>query len=155
MAVQKVQSTAHIGTSQIAKDAGRINEAHLLTMFSAVANAGLTCWAPDVLGDADSMYNTLHQQIAISTLKIVAASFGYTFMNVDLSFLEDHRLLIGIYRNFVFSYMGQKTRKEEKTPGRNLKDSELINIYKRRDRVRNLSLSPLALILLPASRDSC
>lgn len=113
--VQKVQSMAYMGTSQTAKGVQCVNEAHLLSMFIAVANAGL--WAPDVLGNVDSMYNALHQQIAILTFKTVAASFGYTFMNVNLSFLTDHHLLIAIYRNFVFSYMGDKACKEEKTPG--------------------------------------
>lgn len=121
-AATEVQNAAHLGTSQIAKETQRINELHLLSMFNAVANAGLNQWAPDVLGTVESMYNALHEEIAVSTFKNVAASFGYSFMNVDLSFLTNHTFLVKLYRSFVFGYMAQIARRESKSPGRIAKE---------------------------------
>ncbi|KAF9060013.1 hypothetical protein BDP27DRAFT_1430579 [Rhodocollybia butyracea] len=138
-AVTAVQSSAHMGTSQIAKDTKHIDQDHLLAMFTTISNAGLSRWAPDVLGAVESMYNALHEQLALSTFKNVAASFGYTFMNVDLSFLQNHTFLVKLYRNFVFGYMAEKARKDGKAPGCVAKDNDMMEILQTREtRVKQL-----------------
>lgn len=124
-----------MGRSRIAQDANRLDEAHLRVMFTAVANAGLKRWAPDVLGTVESMYNALHEQLAISTFKVVASSFGYTFMAVNLAFVKNHSFLVSLYRNFVFAYMAGKARKEGRAAGRVAEETERMNIYRRRSHV--------------------
>ncbi|KAF5348752.1 hypothetical protein D9757_014136 [Collybiopsis confluens] len=142
-AASSVQQAAHQGTSQIAKETKRVEEAHLLAMFGAVARAGLPRWAPDVFGTPESMYNATHGLLALSTFKNVAASFGYTFLAVDLSYLQNHTFLTKLYRSFVFGHMAEKARQEGKAPGRVARDVELMNIYRRRDHLRETRVKQL------------
>ncbi|KAE9390223.1 hypothetical protein BT96DRAFT_1002457 [Gymnopus androsaceus JB14] len=116
-AVAAVQKASFMGRSQIAKDANRVEEAHLFIMFNTVANLGLICWQPDVLGTIESIYNPLHEHLAISTFKTVATAFEYTFMNADLSFLSNYSFLVKLYQSFVFGLMAEKARKEGKATG--------------------------------------
>lgn len=122
-------------SSQTAKDVKRIDEEHLITMFNAVANVGLKRWAPDVLGTVESMYNAVHEQLALKTFKKVALAFGYINFSVDLSVLTNYSLLVKLYRSFVFGYMAEKARKEGKTAGRVVEENERNNTYRRRDHV--------------------
>ncbi|KAF5361109.1 hypothetical protein D9757_014399 [Collybiopsis confluens] len=142
-AASSVQQAAHQGTSQIAKETKRVEEAHLLAMFGAVARAGLLRWAPDVFGTPESMYNATHELLALSTFKNVAASFGYTFLAVALSYLQNHTFLTKLYRSFVFGHMAEKARREGKAPGRVARDVELMNIYRRRDHLRETRVKQL------------
>jgi hypothetical protein len=136
-AVTAVQSSMHMGTSQIAKDTKCIDQDHLLAMFTTSnLNAGLSRWAPDVLGAVESMYNALHEQLALSTFKNVAASFGYMFMNIDLLFLQNHTFLVKLYQNFVFGYMAEKACKDGKAPGHVAKDNDMVNVYRHQNHVR-------------------
>lgn len=139
-AVVKVQRAALMGMGQIAKDVNRIKEIHLQTMFVAIADAGLNRWAPDVLGTVESMYNSLHEELAVSTFQKVAGAFAYTFMNVDLSFIKNYHFLVKLYRSFVFGYMQDKARREGKNAGRVAEDIERNNVYRRRDHVRMFTL---------------
>ncbi|KAF9063628.1 hypothetical protein BDP27DRAFT_1426711 [Rhodocollybia butyracea] len=109
----------------------------------AVADCCCKRWAPDVLGTVESMYNALHEHLALSTFKVIAASFGYTFMNVDLSFLQNHGFLVKLYRSFVFGHMADKARRESKTPGRVASDNLMVNVYKRRNKTRETRVKQL------------
>ncbi|PPQ92329.1 hypothetical protein CVT25_008511 [Psilocybe cyanescens] len=55
---------------QIAKDIGHMNNEFLQLMFRSVVQIGLLTWAPDISGNnPNSIYNLLHEQIAIKTFK--------------------------------------------------------------------------------------
>jgi hypothetical protein len=75
-------------------------------MFRTVACLGLRKWAPDVLsGDPESMYNLLHEHIALQTFEQVSGAFSYSHMGANLSCIKDFLLMRKLYRSFVFSYM--------------------------------------------------
>jgi hypothetical protein len=72
----------------------RIPESHLLLMFRSVACLGLQQWAPDVLSnDPESMYNLLHEHIALKTFEQVSSAFGYSHMGANLSCINDVALM--------------------------------------------------------------
>ncbi|KAF8233476.1 hypothetical protein L208DRAFT_1556001, partial [Tricholoma matsutake] len=59
----------------IAANIRHIQECHLLLIFRTVACLGLAKWAPNVLsGDPESMYNLLHEHIALKTFEQVSAA---------------------------------------------------------------------------------
>ncbi|EDR02689.1 uncharacterized protein LACBIDRAFT_332196 [Laccaria bicolor S238N-H82] len=75
-------------------------------MFRTISFFGLACWAPDVLSqDPNSMYNLLHEHIALVTFEQVAAGFGYSHLGIDLSLICNFTLMRKLYCNFVYSYM--------------------------------------------------
>lgn len=122
--------------SLISKNIKRIGEPHLLFMFRMVACFGLQHWAPDILSDdPESMYNLLHEYIALTTFEQVAGHFGYIFTGINLSYIHDFSLMRRLYRNFVFSYMRGLAKLEVKTPGGVAKNKILGNITKRRKEV--------------------
>ena len=111
----------------------RINENFLCLMFRTVSFFGLARWAPDVLSrDPNSMYNLLHEHIALVTFEQVAAGFGYSHLGIDLSLIRNFVLMRKFYRNFVYSYMHGIARSEDKTPGSVAKASVMTNTWKRR-----------------------
>ncbi|KAF8219815.1 hypothetical protein L208DRAFT_1417653, partial [Tricholoma matsutake] len=74
-----------------------IQECHLLLIFRAVAC--LAKWAPDVLsGDPESMYNLLHEHIALKTFEQVSAAYGYSHMGANLSCVHDFVLMRKLYQ---------------------------------------------------------
>ncbi len=83
---------------------------HLL-MFRTVAAAGLRRWAPDVLrASPDSMYNLLHEHLALSTFEQVSNAYGYSHIGHDMSLVKDFPLMRKLYRNFVFSFMRDRAK---------------------------------------------
>ncbi|KAJ7140578.1 hypothetical protein C8R43DRAFT_892749 [Mycena crocata] len=103
----------------IARNVTQIDEVYLHTIFSAVLQFGLIEWCPDILAsDANSMYNSAHELIALRTFQQVAASHAYVRLGPNLTNLGDMALLRQWYRNFVFSYMYKKARAETLEPGR-------------------------------------
>jgi len=105
-------------------------------MFRTVACSGLEHWAPDVLsGDPESMYNLLHEHIALTTFEQVAIAFGYSHMGINLSFITNFSLLRRLYRSFVFSYMFSLAKAEQRKPGSVAKGKEMTNVFKRRSDV--------------------
>lgn len=78
------------GTSSlIANDISRIPDSHLLLMFRTVASFGLHRWAPELHGaNSESMYNLLHEHIALSTFEQVASGFGYSFKRCQVAMLH-------------------------------------------------------------------
>jgi len=123
-------------TSIRSKNIQRIPEKHRLLMFRTVACSGLERWAPDVLsGDPESMYNLLHEHIALTTFEQVAIAFGYSHMGINLSFITNFSLLRRLYRSFVFSYMFSLAKAEQRKPGSVAKGKEMTNVFKRRSDV--------------------
>lgn len=122
--------------SRISNDIRRIGEPHLCVIFQAVANLGLDRWAPDVFSsDADSMYNLLHEYIALQTFMQVSTALGYTHMANNLSYLQSPSLLRKLYRSFVFSHFFRIAKMAEKGPGTVEQKMEKGNVWKRRKTV--------------------
>ncbi len=123
--------------SSISANILAMEEDHLLLIFEAVAAMGLKRFAPDFLGDPNSIYNLIHERVCIFTFRQIASSFGYAFMGCDLSQVEKPALLTVLYRNFVFGYMAGNVKKEVAAPGRLLEDIERDTMYSRRSSVRS------------------
>ncbi|KAF8222586.1 hypothetical protein L208DRAFT_1413194, partial [Tricholoma matsutake] len=83
----------------IAANIRHIQECHLLLIFRTVACLGLAKWAPNVLsGDPESMYNLLHEHIALKTFEQVSAAYGYSHMGANLSCVHDFALMRKLYQ---------------------------------------------------------
>ncbi|VDB99908.1 unnamed protein product [Peniophora sp. CBMAI 1063] len=112
-------------------------ETHIKFAYGALFSLGLSAWTPDIYGNnPDSLYNLLHETIAISTFEHMCASFAYTVFGVDFEHLKDSVLLQKMYRHFVFSYLRKSGEKEAERPGALKEESELSNLYKRRQKRR-------------------
>lgn len=123
--------------STISNNIKRISRCHLLTIFRTVAILGLERWAPDILsGDPESMYNLLHEHIALKTFEQVSAAYGYSHMGINLSHIRDFPLMRKLYRSFVYSYMHKIAKSEEKSPGSVAKGKQMSTVWKRRSEVR-------------------
>ncbi|KLO08883.1 hypothetical protein SCHPADRAFT_944110 [Schizopora paradoxa] len=119
--------------STISDNIGRVGEAFLILMFQGVASNGLTRWAPDILGDAESMYNLVHEHVCLFTLTQVASIFGYNFMSVNLDVVRNKSTLMSFfYRSFVFGRMKALVRMEARCKGRVKEVSMLKGSYERR-----------------------
>ena len=100
-------------------------------MFRTVSFFGLAHWAPDVLSqDPNSMYNLLHEHIALMTFEQVAAGFGYSHLGIDLSLIHNFVLMWKLYRNLLYSYMHGIAKSENKTPGSIVKSKTMTNVWK-------------------------
>lgn len=130
--VKEVLRSAKISGSTIAHEAHRLGAQHLLTIFNAIANAGLHVFAPDVFGNAESMYNLVHEHLAIHTFRAVATAFGYlTVTPITMSLLDDYNLLRSFYRSYTYGYMRDQARKEDQTPGRVVREIKNNNANRR------------------------
>ncbi|KAJ7243314.1 hypothetical protein C8J57DRAFT_1083818 [Mycena rebaudengoi] len=90
---------------------------YLDIIYSKIIHSGLVAWNPNVLGSHDSMYNTAHERIAITTFQTVGGAHGYSHVGPNLTHLDDMNLLSKFYRNFVFSYIPKMVKSELKEPG--------------------------------------
>lgn len=128
--------------STIANNIRRVSETHLHYLFRSVACVGLRRWAPDVLSkDPDSMYNLLHEHIALTTFEQMAGSCGYDFTGIVPSFARDFVLMRKMYRSFVYSYMYDIAKTEAKSPGHVAKDKQMSAVWRRRQDVSLYLLS--------------
>ncbi|KAJ7632001.1 hypothetical protein DFH06DRAFT_1140346 [Mycena polygramma] len=139
-----------IERSDIARNIGRMKDRPLRIMFCGVVAAGLKKWCPDILGSPDSMYNQVHEMVAIETFQVVAAAFGYVHMNVDLSKVQNDMLLKDLYQSFVFSYLKGLVLKEMKKPGAVAQGITDSNIYRRWQAISNHRVNFLVSERFPA-----
>jgi hypothetical protein len=120
----------------IATNIKRIPEPQLLMMFRTVASYGLRGWKPDLLsGDASSMYNCLHETIALLTFEQAAAAYAYVHVGMNMNDVKNYPLLRKLYRNYVFSYMMKIAKLEAKTTGAVAKAMQKGTVWKRRAEV--------------------
>jgi hypothetical protein len=139
--VRELHTSISDAAGIIASNIKRIPESHLLVMFRTVACHGLQKWAPDVLSnDPESMYNLLHEYIALKTFEQVAGAFGYAHMGANLSCTTDFALMRKLYRSFVFSYMYGIAKSEAKNPGSVAKGKQMTGVWKRRSTVHRNSI---------------
>ncbi|KAG6904703.1 hypothetical protein DXG01_007800 [Tephrocybe rancida] len=106
-----------------------IKEDFLLQMFCSVAMLGLPRWVPDVFSnDPDDLYNFLHEQCAYQTFRQIVAAYGYSFLGVNMSQVEDWALCRKIFRSFCYSHMQKAAKIEAKSPGGLKKKNEADNV---------------------------
>jgi hypothetical protein len=122
-------------SSTISGNIRRIPEDLLLYMHGAVATLGLSSWNPDVMStDPNSMYNTLHEQLAIQTFQHIVISHGYAHFGINHGKMGVS-LLKQLYRNFVYGRMRDLVKRDLKSPGGVKRDTTATNVYKRRSDV--------------------
>ncbi|PPQ74620.1 hypothetical protein CVT26_007464 [Gymnopilus dilepis] len=121
-------------SSKISANIRRIPKPLLLLAFRSIAFFGLLRWAPDVLSkDPESLYNLLHEHIALKTFEQIAGAYGYSHIGTNLTVIRDYALMRKFYRNFVFSYLQGIAKKEAKMPGAVELSHERENAVKRRN----------------------
>ncbi|KAJ7239137.1 hypothetical protein C8J57DRAFT_1086593, partial [Mycena rebaudengoi] len=130
--VDSLHKEIRLQRSPIAKNISRMGDTFLNLMFSAVLTAGLSSWCPDPLGSLDSMYNQVHEIVAIESFQVVAIAFGYAHMNIDLARIQNPILLRDLYRSFIYSYIAGLVRKEANETGGLARASFETNAYRRR-----------------------
>lgn len=124
-------------TGTIANNIRRINQDFLRVMFRTVALMGLNRWAPDILdSDPDSIYNLVHEHIALKTFEQVSISGGYSHFPVNNTLLHDFPLMRRLYRNFVFHYIRDLAKLEAKSKGNVEHQKAMSSVYFRRGSVR-------------------
>jgi len=122
-------------SSTISGNIRRIPEDLLLYMHGAVATLGLSNWNPDVMStDPNSMYNILHEQLAIQTFQHIVISHGYAHFGINHGKMRVS-LLKQLYRNFVYGRMRDLVKHDLKSPGDVKRDTTATNMYKRRSDV--------------------
>ena len=132
-------------SSTISGNIRRIPEDHLLFMHCAVATLGLPRWNPDVLStDPNSMYNILHEQLALQTFQNVVISHGYAHFGINHGKMK-LSLLKQFYRSFVYGRMRDLVKRELKSPGSVERDTVATNMYKRRSDVCHITIILLTL----------
>jgi len=118
-------------SSTISENIRRIPEDHLPFMHCAVATLGLLRWNPNVLStELNSMYNILHEQLALQTFQNVVISHGYAHFGINHGKIK-LSLLKQFYRSFVYGQMRDLVKRELKSPGSIERDTVATNMYKR------------------------
>ena len=109
-------------------------------IFSCVATAGLCRWAPDFLGDPQSVYNFIHEQIMVNTFRRICIAQGYHHMNPDMSLVNAGAFLTSVYQSFVFAYLSPIVKKEIGRAGQAYLDQKRIQANDRRHAVSTFRL---------------
>ncbi|KAJ6632491.1 hypothetical protein B0H10DRAFT_1760682, partial [Mycena sp. CBHHK59/15] len=122
--------------STIAKNIAQVDDHILHTIFSAVRHFGLLEWRPDIInGTPGTLYNVMHEVIALKTFQTAAIAGGYIRLSPNLTRLNDMTLLRKFYQSYLFHYLKEQLQKELKTPGKVAEGAENREIYRRRTAV--------------------
>ncbi|KAJ7053532.1 hypothetical protein C8F01DRAFT_1260516 [Mycena amicta] len=113
----------------IASAISRVNDHHLNAIFSAILEAGLARFLPDLLGSPDSLYNSVHEDLAIESFQRVAVRKAYP---IDITNVRDVALVRRLYRHFFFYHMYEKVKSDQRDAGAVERRIEMTNVYKRR-----------------------
>ena len=132
-------------SSTISGNIWQIPEDHLLFMHCVVATLGLPRWNPDILStDPNSMYNILHEQLAIQTFQNVMIAHGYAHFGINHGKMK-LSLLKQFYHSFVYGRMQDLVKHELKVPGSVGRDTAATNMYKQRSDVCCMTIILLTL----------
>ncbi|KAJ3831370.1 hypothetical protein F5878DRAFT_729669 [Lentinula raphanica] len=136
--VQDVKRLAWLASSsKTSQNIQRVEDVFLERLFSSVAAIGLEFWNPDVAGGSpESLYNSIHEHIAITTFQVLLSAFAYRVLAPDMSLAKNYVLCRQIYQHFVFHYIGKKMRKEARKPGSLKEQNERDNANRRKSRLR-------------------
>ncbi|KAJ6466012.1 hypothetical protein C8R47DRAFT_1224145 [Mycena vitilis] len=103
----------HHSSGHIATKAGRVVDNHLRVIFNAITVAGLPAFEADCCGNEESLYNLVHEHLAIHTFRAVAMAWAYlTVASFPLRLLDGYDLLRSLYRSYVYGFMGRRARRE-------------------------------------------
>ena len=117
-------------SSTISGNIQQIPEDHLHYMHSAVVTLGLSKWNPDVMStNPNSMYNILHEQLAIQTFQNVVIAHGYAHFGINHGKMK-LSLLKQFYHSFVYGHMRDLAKHKLKVPGSVGRDTAAMNMYK-------------------------
>lgn len=126
------------GASNLISDVLRISDTFLDTMFRLVHAVGLRSWCPDLTSPPDSMYNMVHEMIAIQSFRTICGSLCYNWMHTDNRYAQNTVMLAQWYRHSVFYYHKNAMIAEAKVPGSAEAYNMMSNKYRRRKAVRSL-----------------
>ncbi|KAJ7016342.1 hypothetical protein C8F04DRAFT_981917 [Mycena alexandri] len=103
-------------------------------MFTAVANAGLPWFKPDVFGNAESLYNLTHEHVFVHSFRVVGTLFGYSGMyDIKMALVRDDAFVRRFYRSFVYGYMKDQAGIEGRRPGQDChSDDEGGNVARKK-----------------------
>ena len=86
-------------------------------MHSVVATLGLLSWNPDIMStEPNSIYNTLHEQLAIQTFQYIMIAHGYAHFGINHRKMK-MSLLKQLYCSFVYGQMRDLVKRDLKSPG--------------------------------------
>ncbi|KAI5827402.1 hypothetical protein K523DRAFT_364623 [Schizophyllum commune Tattone D] len=122
-----------------------VGEDCLVFIFQKIAATGLQKWSPDISqSDPESLYNQLHEQLALKTWRQVALTAGgYNHLQISLHYAKQDAFFIRVYRSFVFSYIQKKVDREARSPGSAALDIKMDNVYRRRQDLRRNRLTAI------------
>ncbi len=124
-----------VGSSRVSGNITFIADRDREFIFQCVAAAGLKRFAPDIMGSSESMYNLVHERVAIHTFQTIAAMGGYAFMGCNIKFTKMPALMTQMYRSFQYSRLKGIVMKEMKQPGRVEAETSKNSAAKRRTEV--------------------
>ncbi|KAJ3783955.1 hypothetical protein GGU10DRAFT_272455, partial [Lentinula aff. detonsa] len=107
-----------------------ISENQVWLIFTRVSSVGLNSWTPNFLGSVSSLWNELHESITLDTFRQACMNHAYETFGVEMKFVLNSELAIGLYCNFVFHHLLNNIRKEQKNPGAVQKELDLSKVYK-------------------------
>nr|GAT45947.1 predicted protein [Mycena chlorophos] len=116
----------------IASAVVKMKDPFLATIFSTILEAGLPRFLPDVLGSPESLYNLVHEDLALESFERVAVRHAYDNVGADITNLRNRALTRRMYRHFVFYHIYDKAQRVVKNPHALVERVELTNMYKRR-----------------------
>ena len=127
-------------SSTISGNIQQIPEDHLLYMHGVVATLGLSSWNPNIMStDPNSMYNTLHEQLAIQTFQYIVIAHGYAHFGINHGKMK-MSLLKQLYRRFVYGQMQDLVKCDLKSPRSIQRDIMATNMYKRHSDVCRVTI---------------
>ncbi|MBW0580120.1 hypothetical protein O181_119835 [Austropuccinia psidii MF-1] len=91
-------------------------------ILALLAKAGIHCWDRDLNASSNALYNEDCRISAIQTFRQLAACGAFEYMNINLRFLEDLKLLEATYNNLVYFTLAKRYQKELKEKGKYSKD---------------------------------
>ncbi|KAK7440658.1 hypothetical protein VKT23_017007 [Stygiomarasmius scandens] len=121
--------------SLIERDIRRIDATAIDMITSYLARFRFRFWWPNLNDDADSLYNTAHRAVAITTFKQCLISGAYSFKSPNPADATNNLLLTQIFDHFVWYYQKGIYDDEQKKPGARGANLEMINVYDRRIRL--------------------
>lgn len=130
-----------------------ISEFAMQTIYAMLAVSGCTTWAPDlgIGSDPDSLYNLFHEDLALRSFRQAVAVGGYDHLGVNMVYANKLSFTRKVYRSFVFHYLKEKVKMEQKKPGSNVQAAEKNKVYKRRQDVRSFNVTPYHLLMVAYS----
>ncbi|THU86470.1 hypothetical protein K435DRAFT_683551, partial [Dendrothele bispora CBS 962.96] len=123
--------------STISKNIGKIDESIIEMILATLDHNHFDAWCPNLADNPRSVYNVVHQAVAIETFKHAAVGYGYSFIGaVDLKAAQDNKTLAALYDNYVWSYWKRSYDRDKRKPGAHADRVKYNKAIQRRSDVR-------------------